>query len=195
MQTKTFMMKNAATIYDTRWAVSISNNMADIWDTMIKQNKYDLLIWVIINTRCRILSKTVLRKLACQFVRETPLLNGHKVWDLLTNECSRKAVEVAEKYANRKTTSTKLSKAYDDAYYLACILENDFLDKQNANTIATYAAACSAHMSVFTAFIRCAYESVDAAAAVNNYEHEDEAKYWARAAQIEMIAKLKNPFK
>jgi hypothetical protein len=46
-------------------------------------------------------------------VRETPLADGRKVWDLLTDERSRKAVEVAERHADGLATYDELAAALD----------------------------------------------------------------------------------
>ena len=44
------------------------------------------------------------RLIACACVRETPLADGRKVWDLLTDQRSRNAVEVAERFAIGEAT-------------------------------------------------------------------------------------------
>jgi hypothetical protein len=56
-----------------------------------------------------------LRKLACAFVRRTPLADGRTVWDLLTDERSRNAVKVAERYADGNATDAELAAARDAA--------------------------------------------------------------------------------
>jgi hypothetical protein len=56
-----------------------------------------------------------LRLYACKCVRETPIADGRKVWDLLTDERSRKAVEVAELFAEGKATKEELGAAWDAA--------------------------------------------------------------------------------
>ena len=98
MKTKDFLKQHAACIDGARWALSIGEDMADVWDAMIEQGKHDWLRWTV--TRPGVFSDSVLRKLACRFVRETPLADGRKVWDLLLDERSRRAVEVAEFYAD-----------------------------------------------------------------------------------------------
>jgi hypothetical protein len=55
------------------------------------------------------------RLIACASVRETPLADGRKVWDLLTDERSRNVVEVSERYANREATKAELDAARDAA--------------------------------------------------------------------------------
>ena len=55
------------------------------------------------------------RIFACRCVRETPLQDGRKVWDLLTDERSRGAVEVAERYAAGESSDDELAAAWDAA--------------------------------------------------------------------------------
>ena len=58
---------------------------------------------------------SVLRLIACECVRKTPLGNGRVVWDLLTDPRSREVVEVAERYAHGKATDKELAAARDAA--------------------------------------------------------------------------------
>ena len=62
-------------------------------------------------TRPGILDDKTLRLLACKCVRE--------VWHLLTDERSRRAVEVAEKYAVGEATDEELAAASDAAWAAA----------------------------------------------------------------------------
>ena len=120
MKTKDFLKEHSACIAVARWALSISEDMADVWDAMIEHGKHEWLRWTA--TRPGVFPDAVLRKLACRFIRETPLSDGRKVWDLLTDERSRKAVEVAEAYADGKATDGELQAAYaaaDDVAYAA----------------------------------------------------------------------------
>ena len=58
------------------------------------------------------ISDATMRMLACRFVRETPMGDGRMVWDLLTDERSRTAVEVAERYARGEATAEELRSAW-----------------------------------------------------------------------------------
>ena len=164
MKTKEFLKKHEACKDGAKWALSISGDMVDVWNAMIEQGKHAWLLWTA--TRPGVFPDAALRKLACRFVRETPLHDGRKVWDLLVDERSRKAVEVAEAYADGKATDGELQAAYAAARaaYAAAYAAAD----------AAYAAACAAG---------------DAAYAV--YPAADGAK----AARVQMIAEMGNPFK
>lgn len=117
MKTAEFCKIHNADEEFTQYATSVSDEMADVWDAMIERGEDYALLWVM--EQPGVFAESVLRKLACQFIRETPLVDGRKVWDLLTDERSRKAVEVAESYADGKATDSELSCAYDAAYAAA----------------------------------------------------------------------------
>ena len=89
--------------------------MADVWDAC---ERVDWLIWVYRRTVTP-MDMRELRLFACWCVRETPLKDGRKVWDLLTDERSRNAVVVAERFARGEATDEERSRAADaaaDAY-------------------------------------------------------------------------------
>jgi len=56
------------------------------------------------------------RRFACRCVRETPLADGRKVWDLLTDERSRRAVEVAERFVARQADEVERAAAWAAAW-------------------------------------------------------------------------------
>lgn len=45
MKTNTFLREHGACTEGAKWALELSPNMADVWDAMIAQNKYEWLIW------------------------------------------------------------------------------------------------------------------------------------------------------
>ncbi len=57
-----------------------------------------------------------LRLFACWCVRETPLADGRKVWDLLTDERSRNVVEVVERFVAGNATQEELDAARGAAW-------------------------------------------------------------------------------
>ena len=179
MKTIDFLKKHDACTGGAKWALSIGEDMVDVWDAMIEQGKHEWLIWTA--TRPGVFPDTVLRKLACRFVRETPLADGLVVWDLLTDERSRKAVEVAEAYADGKATYEELDAARTaaDAAYAAV---------HAAAYVAAYAAAYAA------AYV-AAYAAADAAYAAAEAADAADAVDVAKVAQVRMIAELGNPFK
>ena len=68
-------------------------------------------IWVVLG----MMSENDRRLAACCFVRRTPIGDGRTVWDLLTDDRSRKAVEVAERFAVCEATERELAAAWDAA--------------------------------------------------------------------------------
>ena len=68
-------------------------------------------IWVVLG----MMSENDRRRASCAFVRRTPIGDGRTVWDLLTDDRSRKAVEVAERFANGEATERELDAAWDAA--------------------------------------------------------------------------------
>jgi hypothetical protein len=184
METKEFLKKHSACKDGAKWALSIGEEMADVWDAMIEQGKHDWLIWTA--TRPGVFQDSSLRKLACRFIRETPLADGRKVWNLLTDERSRNAVEVAELYADGKATYEELQAACAaaDAAYAATYATRD---AAKAAASAAYAAAAR---DAARAAARAAHTATDAVYAVTYTAYTA-----ARDAQIKMVAELENPFK
>ncbi len=79
------------------WALANCESMADAWD----KAKPEWLIWVA--TREGVLDDRTLRKFACWSVRQ--------IWHLLTDERSRHAVEVAERFADGLASAEELAAA------------------------------------------------------------------------------------
>ena len=189
MKTADFIREHHACHAGAKWALSIGEEMADVWDAMIKQDRHGWLIWTA--TRPGVFSDSTLRKLACRFIRETPIADGRKVWDLLTDERSRKAVEVAEAYADGKATDGELQAARVAHAAVRAAAYAAYAD------YADYAAARVARAAAYVAYADyAAYAAARAAAYATDataYAAADDAV--AKAAQVQMIAELGNPFK
>lgn len=185
MKTKHFLKKHRACADGAKWALSMSDDMADVWDAMLSQEKWEWLIWTL--SRPGVFPESVRRKMACKFIRKTPLSDGRKVWDLLTDERSRKAVEVAEAYTDGKATNEELHAARASA----CAAADD--------ADVPYAAAYVAYATYTARAVADAAYTVDAAAydtaRAYAYDAADAARAAARAAQIKMIAEIGNPFR
>jgi hypothetical protein len=196
MKTKDFLKKHDACLAGARWALSISDDMADVWNAMIEHGKHEWLVWTV--TSPNVFTDSVLRKLACRFVRETPLADGRKIWDLLTDERSRRAVEVAERYADGKATAQELEDAYSaaDAARAAAFAATEAVARAAlAATDAADAAADDAVYAAYAATDAVAYAATDAAACAATDAAACAARAAAKAAQVRMIAELGNPFK
>jgi hypothetical protein len=189
MKTKDFLKKHSACTRGAKWALAIGDDMADVWDALIEQGRRDWLLWTA--TRPGVFSDAVLRKLACRFIRETPLSDGRKVWDLLPDKRSRNAVEVAEAYADGKATDGELQAAYAAAYAAA----RASCAAARAACATAYAAAYAAADDVDYAACAAAYAAADNAAYAASDDAAEAALAAADAAQVRMIAELGNPFK
>lgn len=89
----------------------------DLFDVLDLPISFEDKTWLLF--RDRFIPPHVLRLIACAFVRETPLPDGRKVWDLLTDERSRAAVEVAERFARGSASESELTVARDAAWAAA----------------------------------------------------------------------------
>lgn len=210
MKTVDFLRKHDACSSGSRWALSISEDMADVWDAMIEQNRYKWLLWTA--TRPGVFTESILRKLACRFVRETPLADGGTVWSLLTDERSRNAIEVAEAYADGKATDGDLAEARQaaraayDAAHIAAHTANavyyvaNVANAANAANDAYYAtraarAARAANAANQRAALNAVYDTAYAAFYAAAYADANAAAWAsAKSAQIKMIAEIGNPF-
>jgi len=123
------------------------------------------------------------RLCACQCVRETPLADGRTLWDLLTDERSRNAVEVAERFAEGKATDDERSVAYAYAYYAA--YDAAAADAYDAAAAAAIAATITADDAAYAYAIGAAAAALAAAyaAAVEAAAYADDADAARKTAQ------------
>ena len=87
------------------WATT-QPNLETAWLTC---KRSDWMIWLL--KKLDFQDDRACRLYACRCVRDTLLADGRKVWDLLTDPRSRKAVEVAERFANGQTSQEEMAAA------------------------------------------------------------------------------------
>lgn len=92
------------------WALT-QPMMADVWDQCPRA---DLLLWITDKLGHRPDDRT-LRLFAIWCARNTPMSDGRKTGDLLTDPRSLAALKVAERFANGKASQEELDDARDDA--------------------------------------------------------------------------------
>ena len=90
------------------WAQQYAT-LAEAWEAC---ERPDWMLWALNKLDA---DPITLRRFACWCVRETPLADGRKVWDLLTDE-RRKAVEVAEAFCDGKATQEEMAAAWAAAW-------------------------------------------------------------------------------
>ena len=88
-----------ATKYDT---------MIAVWDNC---PRVEWMIWILDRIEIKMDDKEA-RLFACWCAQETPLADGRKVWDLLTDERSRNAVNVALRFARDEANQEELYAAW-----------------------------------------------------------------------------------
>ena len=93
------------------WALS-QPSMADVWDNC---PRVDWLLWIVDKMGKRPDDRT-LRSFAVWCARNTPLSDGRKTGDLLTDPRSLAALEVAERFADGQATNDELYAAQDAAW-------------------------------------------------------------------------------
>ena len=130
--------------------------MKEVWDNC---PRVSWMLWIANKLQLKLDQKAI-RLFACWCVRNTPISNSQTVWDLLTDERSRNAVIVAERFANGEATIDELRQAHsaaDAAYAYAAA----------ADATAAYAAyATTADAAYAYAYAAAAADAAaDAAAA------------------------------
>jgi hypothetical protein len=83
-----------------------TRDLQTLWETC---QRSDWMLWIL--RELNFSDDRIWRLMAVAFVRETPLSDGRKVFDLLTDERSKQALDVAEQYAQGKAGDNTLSAA------------------------------------------------------------------------------------
>ena len=166
MSRKTAMVKflkgNNACREGFKWAVDSCNSMTDVWVTA----KPEWLVWVA--TRPGVLDDITLRRFACFSVRQ--------IWHLLTDERSKRAVEVTELFCDGKATLAELNDAAAAAARAARAAAAAAAAAARAAARAAWAAAAWAEAAE-----AAAWAAAEAAAEAAAYEKQAE---WLRANTV-----------
>lgn len=170
-------------------------SMRQAWNALVRnENRY----WLIfILTQQGVVSPAAQRRLACRFVRETPLHDGRRIWDLLSDRRSKAVVEMAENYADGKTTEEELERARKAAYSIVQFTEDMqlVLDESVAPLAATQTAGTRLSSVVNDTSFQCVSAVFLHALAVNkDLPDVSAAVRAAHVAHVKMIAELGNPF-
>jgi hypothetical protein len=169
--------------------------LADAWD---RCHRADWMLWLC--GTLFLLSDRERRLIACRCVRETPIIDGRKVWDLLTDKRSRHAVEIAERYVAGDATDEELSAAAWAASNAAWNTSDVAADAAAAAAAAAAvdAVQASAAGSAMSAAWAAAHAVAAAYAATTTaaYATTAAATAAARAAQADIIREIAgNPFR
>ena len=105
MSIREILVKANACLDAVEWAKDIGS-LKEAWETC---QRADWMLWGLAKIGYK--NDKDLRLFACACVRGTPLADGRKVWDLLTDERSREAVNVAERYAEGNATERERAAA------------------------------------------------------------------------------------
>ena len=112
-EVETFIEKHHPCAEGATWARQY-RTMAQVWKYC---TNVEWMLWITDKHGCG--ADRLLRLFGCWCVRNTPLADGRKVWDLLTDPRSRAAVEVAERFAYGKATVKELAVARAVAWAVA----------------------------------------------------------------------------
>ena len=114
MTPKEFCEKHNACLDEAEFAMKY-RTMAEAWDNC---PRVEWMIWILDRLEIKMDDKKA-RLFACWCVRETPLADGRKVFDLLTDERSRNAVDVSMRFARDEANREELAAARAAAWAAA----------------------------------------------------------------------------
>lgn len=184
MTTSEFFAKNPTACAEARTWAEQYQTMAEAWDNC---RNPDWMFWALRAEKYN--DRRKLRLCACAFVRRTPAGNDRMVWDLLTDERSRNAVEVAELYADDKATDEQLNAAQAAAAQAAAAVAAGVTGVADAR--ASWAAAGASWAAAGAAW--AANRAAGAASAAARVADGAAA---AAAAQSNIIREIiSNPFR
>lgn len=119
-----------------------SPDMADVWDNADQSCNYDVLMYI---ATCKgVFHPEVLRNAACNIIREQPITDNRRVWDLLVHDELKQAVDAAQLYSVGLYHNADLKEAHDKVDAICRKLEEDSRKGDNRMAMAEQAAALAA---------------------------------------------------
>lgn len=184
MPTKEFMLKNGACYADMQWSMSVSDDMVDVWDAAVLYRRHEFLLWLVCCSG--VFPDSALLKLACRFIRETPLHYNQTPWLNFTDARSRYAVEVMEKSISTGVYDRALlDMAHEGA--LAVCYNNPRWHTTNAS--AAFLLMNKKVASILEAVSNSTVQEAGVKACCSVDGRPD-----ARAGQVLLISEMGNPF-
>ena len=144
------------------WALQNCTTLREVWE---KCERSDWMLWVM--CRLGVYDQSISHFLV-KVLREQPIHEGKTLFDLLTDERSRKCVDVLEQFLDGKATLDEFKKARSDAADAAYAASDDaaYAAAAAANAAdAAYYYAASAAANASDAAYDAAYAADDADAA------------------------------
>jgi hypothetical protein len=138
-----------------------TEQVVDLREAWAKCQRSDWMVWALRNIGFK--DDRKFRLYACGCARNTPLSDGRALWDLLTDQRSRTAIEVAERFAEGKATDEERQEA-----------------RSAAAPVAAIAAAAAAYVASYTT-------DADAAAAAYVASYAADARASARSWQADLL--------
>jgi hypothetical protein len=175
-----------------KWlAESGITELADAWDQC---HRADWMLWLC--DALDLLTDRERRLIVCRCVRETPLADGRRVWDLLTDERSRQAVEVAERHARGDATDEQLAVAWTAAWTAARTAADAAEAAARAAARDAAMAAADEQTATWAAARTATWAATAAAAATAARAEAWLAAAAARAAQADLVREIAgNPWR
>ena len=183
MKFKDFLTANDACSDGANWGKDIGS-FKEAWE---KCQRSDWMLWGL--ARIGYKDERKLRLYGCACIRGTPISKGRTVWALLTDERSRKSVEVAEAYAYGKATEEERAAARGAAWDAAGAAARDaaWAARGAAWDAAGAAARDAARVAAWDAAGDAAWDAARVAARVAAW---DAAGAAARAWQADKLREM-----
>lgn len=184
------LVENDACNEARKWARKFLT-AADAWASC---KRPDWMLWAL--RKIGVIGDERFRSFACWCIRHTPLIDGRLVWDLLVDQRSRAAVDLAERVAaGQHVSESATEEAYSEAMAVIGIMSSR--TSKTAARVAAYSVGLAATLGLATSAVSTIEDIAkwDAACGSAGNEAIDVAVTAALAVQSNAIrAIFGNPF-